>query len=83
MQTQDFYSGSAQPSLHPLSSNFDPKLEVPLIQGFQTSLQVIQLDYDSNPPSWTFGSKHPLQSSKDTSLLNNLSSDTPHLRIPK
>ena len=25
-----------QPSLHPLSSNFNHKLEVPLIQGFQT-----------------------------------------------
>ena len=36
MQKQDFYSGSAQPDLHPLFSNFNPKLEVPLIQGFQT-----------------------------------------------
>ena len=36
MQTQDFYSGSAQPDLYPLSSNFNLKLEVPLIQGFQT-----------------------------------------------
>ena len=36
MQTQDFYNGSAQPDLHPLSSNFNPELEVPLIQGFQT-----------------------------------------------
>ena len=31
-----FYSGSAQPGLHPLSSNFNLKLEVPLIQDFQT-----------------------------------------------
>ena len=31
-----FYSGSAQPDLHPLSSSFNPKLEAPLIQGFQT-----------------------------------------------
>ena len=36
MQTQDFYSGSAKLSLRPLSSSFNPKLEVPLIQGFQT-----------------------------------------------
>ena len=36
MQKQDFYSGSAQPDLHPLFSNFNPKLEVPLIQDFQT-----------------------------------------------
>ena len=36
MQTQDFYNGSAQPGLHPLSSSFNPELEVPLIQGFQT-----------------------------------------------
>ena len=36
MQTQDFYSGSAQPDLYPLSSNFNPKLEVPLNQGSQT-----------------------------------------------
>ena len=35
MQIQDFYSGSTQPDLHPFSSNFNPKLEVPLIQGFQ------------------------------------------------
>ena len=31
-----FYSGLAQPGLHPLSSSFNPKLEVPLIEGFQT-----------------------------------------------
>ena len=36
MQTQDFYSGSEQPDLNPLSSSFNPKLELPLIQGFQT-----------------------------------------------
>ena len=36
MQIQDFYSGSTQPDLCPLPSNFNPKLEVPLIQGFQT-----------------------------------------------
>ena len=36
MQTQDFYSGSAQPGLCPLSSSFNPELEVPLFQGFQT-----------------------------------------------
>ena len=36
MQIQDFYSGLAQPDLRPLSSSFNPKLEVPLFQGFQT-----------------------------------------------
>ena len=36
MQTQDFYSDSAQPNLRPLFSSFNPKLEVPLIQGFQS-----------------------------------------------
>ena len=39
MQTQDFIvirHGSAQLGLHPLSSSFNPKLKVPLIQGFQT-----------------------------------------------
>ena len=36
MQIQDFYSGSAQPGLHPLFSSFNPKLEVSLFQGFQT-----------------------------------------------
>ena len=36
MQTQDFYSGLTQPDLHPLSSTFNSKFEVPLIQGFQT-----------------------------------------------
>ena len=36
MQTQDFYSGSAKLGLCPLSSSFNPKLEVPLIQNFQT-----------------------------------------------
>ena len=36
MQTWDFYSGSAQPNLRPLSSNFNPKLEVLLFQSFQT-----------------------------------------------
>ena len=35
MQTQYVYSGLAQPGLRPFSSNFNPKLEVPLIQGFQ------------------------------------------------
>ena len=35
MQTQDFYSGLTQPDLRPLSSNFNPKFEVSLIQGFQ------------------------------------------------
>ena len=83
MQTQDFYSGLAQLNLHPLSSSFNPKLEVPLFQGFQTKPSNIQLDYGSNPPSWTFGSKHRLQSSRDISLLNNLLSDIPHLRIPQ
>ena len=37
MQTQDLiYSGSAQPDLYPLSSSFNHKLKVPLIQDFQT-----------------------------------------------
>ena len=40
----------------------------------------LQLDYGSNSPSWTFGSKHPLHFSRVIPLLNNLSSDTPHLR---
>ena len=35
MQTQGFYNGSAQPTLHSLSSSFNPKLEVLLIQDFQ------------------------------------------------
>ena len=35
MQTQDFYRGMAQPGLCPLSSSFNPKLEVSLIQDFQ------------------------------------------------
>ena len=35
MQTQDFYNGSAQPDLHPLSSNFNHNLKVSLIQGLQ------------------------------------------------
>ena len=46
-------------------------------------LQAIQLDYDYNILSWTFSSKHPLQFSRETSLLNNPSSDIPHLRLPK
>ena len=33
MQTQDFYIGWTQPDLCPLSSSFNPNLEVPLIQG--------------------------------------------------
>ena len=36
MQTQNFYNGSTQLDLRPFFSNFHPKLEVPLIQGFQT-----------------------------------------------
>ena len=36
MQTQDFYNGLVQPSLRSLFSNFNSKLEVPLIHGFQT-----------------------------------------------
>ena len=36
MQIQDFYNGSTQPDLRSLFSNFNPKLEVSLIQGFQT-----------------------------------------------
>ena len=36
MQIQDFYSGSAQPDLYPLSFIFTPKIEVSIIQGFQT-----------------------------------------------
>ena len=36
MQIQDFYSSSTQPDLHLPLSNFNLKLEVPLIQGFQT-----------------------------------------------
>ena len=31
MQIQDFYSSLTQPDLHLLPSNFNPKLEVPLI----------------------------------------------------
>ena len=33
MQIQDFYNNS---DLRPLFSNFNPKFEVPLFQGFQT-----------------------------------------------
>ena len=49
MQTQDFYSGSAQPDLHSFFSSFNPKLEVPLIQGFQTkpSSNTIELWFQS------------------------------------
>ena len=36
MQTQDLYSGLAQPNLRSLSSNFNLKFEVLLIQDFQT-----------------------------------------------
>ena len=36
MQTQDFYSGLVQLDLRSLSFTFNPKLEVPLFQGFQT-----------------------------------------------
>ena len=75
-----FYSGSMQPGLHPLSSNFNPKLKVPLIQASKPSIQAIQLDYGSNSLSWTFGSKHLLHFSRDIPFLNNPSSDTPHLR---
>ena len=35
MQTQDFYSGLAQPDLRPFSYSLNPKLESLLIQGFQ------------------------------------------------
>ena len=35
MQAQDFYNGSTQLDLCPLSSSSNPKFEVPLIQGFQ------------------------------------------------
>ena len=66
MQTQDFYRGSTQPDLRPLSFNFNSKFEVSLFQDFQTNFQAIQLDYGSNPLSWTLGFKHPLQSSRDT-----------------
>ena len=38
--------------------------------------KAIQLDYGYIPPSWTFNSKHPFQTSRNTSLLNNPSSDT-------
>ena len=49
MQIQDFYSGSAKPDLRPLPSSFNPKLEVPLIQGFQTksSSNTIELWFQS------------------------------------
>ena len=49
MQIQDFYSGLAQPDLRPLSSSFNPKLEVPLFQGFQTkpSSNIIGLWFQS------------------------------------
>ena len=36
MQTQDFYSGLAQPNLCSLSFSFNLKFEVLLIQDFQT-----------------------------------------------
>ena len=49
MQTQDFYSGSTQPDLRPLSSSFNPKLEVSLFQGFKTkpSSNTIELWFQS------------------------------------
>ena len=36
MQIQDFYNGSTQSGLRPLSSIFNLKLKVLLFQGFQT-----------------------------------------------
>ena len=65
------YSDSVQPGLHPLSSSFNLKVEVPLILGFQTkpSSNTIGLWFQS--PSWTFDSKHPLHFSRDIPLLNN------------
>ena len=36
IELQYFYCGSKEPDLRPLSSSFNSKLEVPLIQGFQT-----------------------------------------------
>ena len=48
MQIQDFYSGSTQPDLHPFSSNFNPKLEVPLIQNFQIKPSSNIIDYVFN-----------------------------------
>ena len=60
MQIQDFYSGSTQPDLHPFSSNFNPKLEVPLIQNFQIKPSSNIIDYVFNQLSQTFGLKHHL-----------------------
>ena len=66
-----------------LSSSFNSKLEVPLFQGFQTkpSSNTIGLWFQSTlldfwlQATFTIFKRYP--------LLNNLSSDTPHLRIPK
>ena len=37
-----------------------PSLRFHSFKASKPSLQAIQLDYGSNSPSWTFGSKHPL-----------------------
>ena len=60
-----------------------PSLKFHYFKASKPSLQAIQLDYGSNPSSWTFNSKHPLHFSRDVLLLNNPLSNTPHLRIPK
>ena len=83
MQTQNFYNDLTQPHLHPLSSNFNPKLEAPLIQGFQIKHSSNTIELWIQLILLTLGFNHPLQSSRDTSLLNNTLSDTPHLRILK
>ena len=62
MQTQDFYSGSAFPDLRLLSSSFNTKLKVPLIQGFQTKPS-------SNTIGLWFQSTHLNNPSNDTPYL--------------
>ena len=83
MQTQDFIVVQCNSTyIHfPLASI--PSLRFHYFKASKPSLQSIQLDYGSNPLFWTFGSKHLLHFSRDTLLLNNPSSDTSHLRIPK
>ena len=56
------------------------RVRVPLSWSFSQVPISLQLDYGSNSPSWTFGSKHLLHFSRVIPLLNNLSSDTPYLR---
>ena len=80
MQTQEFIVVRRNPAYVHFHLASIPSLRFHLVKASKPSLQAIQLDYSSNSPSWTFGFKHPLHFSRDIPLLNNPSSDTPHLR---